>query len=390
VPVDLGEQLFVDDGYQGGGDFEEINGQDVARLPSAGKIVIVTDSTGEAFLTAQELAAGFGQERVVHKTWPRASDDVGGMVSDILQGVSDDPDVVALVINNPLTGNRFVLDELKNIRDDICVVYSNTNLTQSANVDDIRADLIIQTDMRRFGESYVMQAISMGAETIVQYSFPRHMAMPALVERRDAMKAAAEREGIRFIELETPDQTLYISFEVQRMFITQDLPRQVGSFGVNTAFFGTECGEFGMQVPMIAQTIATGAIFVSTCCPSPFLGYPDAVEIELNIPTGQYDENEKPILRRLEFTELIQAIDEAVVSAGAAGSHFRRGVPQTLCAGGRRGQGLHRGIPGRRLLRGPLLQRLSHRLQRGCAQHRRIRPERRGARGRKRAACGGA
>jgi hypothetical protein len=312
-PPDMGEQSIANDG-------QPQSEENIDELPKAGKIVVITNAVNlneEAFLTAEALAAGFGQEHVVHKTWPNKPEE--RVITDILHEISDDPEVEALVVTNLNSQNRLLVDALKYVRDDIFVVYAhNTHFERPADLN-FKADLIIQTDVRRLAENYVMQAKSMGAETIVHYSFPRHMAMPAFAERRDVMKAAAEEEGIRFIELEAPDHEMS-HFNIDAgLFITQDLPRQVEALGVNTAFFGTLCGVVGMQIPMISQTIATGAIFVNTCCPSPYYEYPEAIEVEYKVPTGEYDEFGSPIERRLELSELLQVMDEAVEAAGMAG-----------------------------------------------------------------------
>ena len=181
---------------------------------------------------------------------------------------------------------------------------------------EIRSDLIIRTDIQHLGEQYVVQAVSMGADTIVHYSFPRHMAVPAFAARRNAMRAAAEREGIGFIELETidPVQTVWPHASLT-MFVAQDLPRQVERLGVNTAFFGT---DYNMQLPLITQTIATGAIFVLT---DSFLTeyLAEVLGVVTEIPTGEYDDFGAPILRRLTQSELLLAIDESVSDEGMPG-----------------------------------------------------------------------
>jgi hypothetical protein len=137
---------------------------------------------------------------------------------------------------------------------------------------------------------------------------------------RDAMMAAAEQEGIKFIDLE-------IATLPSKEHLIQDLPRQVESLGVNTAFFAT---HYELQSTVISLTSATGAIFVLTHeYLSPFLGYPTAFEIEHRIKTGQEDELGRQTVRRLELPELLQALDEAVEAAGMSGRISSWAVPDT-------------------------------------------------------------
>ena len=312
APPDMG-------GQQPSGDPDQGNGHGAEALPVAGKIVIITNDANndeEEFLSAEALVSRYGEEQVAHMTWP--GDGAEKYITEILQEVSEDPEVGALILNNSALGNRFVLSALANVRDDIFVVYApSIYWGLPSDVDtDFRADLIIWTDMHRLGELYVSQAKAMGADTIVHYSFPRDLATPPYALRLDAMKAAAELEGIGFVELLTIDTLSDTYYDIVPTFITQDLPRQVGNLGVNTAFFGT---EYQMQQPMVSQVIATGAIFVGTCFQSPYYVYPESFDIEKEIPTGEDDDWGFPIMRRIEVFELVQAIDEAVDAAGMAG-----------------------------------------------------------------------
>ena len=319
-PSDTSGQ-FVDVGE----DSEISNGQDVDELAFDGKIVIITnwfEVNEEAYLVAKTFSERFGEDRVIHKIWPGSGSEF--IINDTLQEVSDDPEVVALVLNNSWMSNKHVIDALENLRDDIFVVYASvlhqSCTAQRYDVDPrIKADLIIQTNMQRFGELYVAQAISMGVDTIAYYTFPRLNAMPSFAMRREAMRNTAELEGIKFIEIDSVDPIEDLWHTNVPLFITQDIPRQVESLGENTAFFGSSCGFDGVQNHMSSQVIATGAVFINTCCPSPYRYYPESIGIEIEVPTGENDEDGKEINRRLELPELLQALDEAVDAAGISG-----------------------------------------------------------------------
>jgi len=314
------------------------SGHSADGLSFDGKIVIITnpidinavniESIEDEYLLAEALVARFGQERIVHKTWPFWNPAGEDIIDGIFQEISEDPEVRAMILLYSYTEDDYVIDSLKNIREDIFVVYIPS--IHSEGVDNVasRVDLVIQTNIQRLGENYVKQAISMGADTIAHYSYPMHRAVPAYVMRRDAMKATAEREGIRFIDIEAPTSSAdYIAGE---MFITQDLPRQVERLGANTAFFAT--GN-AYQKPIISQIIATKAIFVLTNNPTPFSVYPEVFEIEAWIPTGEYElvgRFERQITRRLELSELLQVLDEAVSAAGMSGRISCWAVPDNM------------------------------------------------------------
>ena len=334
-PNNASEQSDANVEQQGNEGLDIADDQSTENLLSAEKIVIITDMRihGEdEYLSAEALVNRFGQEQVIHKTWPDAIPNVEPIISDILRDVSENPEVGAVILSESVHAtwnNSSVADALWNLRDDIFVVFIPSVLSLSVE-HATGIDLIIQTDMQRLGELFVMQAISMGADTIAHYSSPLHRAVPAFALRREAMIVASQREGIRFVDLECPSEIGAMTLDILERFfayITQDLPRQVESLGVNTAFFGTECI---FQPQFISQTIATGAIFVSACCPSPFHGYPEGIEIEYRILTDQYDEFENPIIRRLELSELLRAMDEAVYVAGMAGRISSPAIPDRM------------------------------------------------------------
>jgi len=342
-PPDIGDWLGggltsapTSEGQRAGGDPDTGDRQNAGDLPYKGKVVIITTNTSdyryennEEVIGAEALAARFGEDRVVHETWPRWDSGVDKLIA-FLQGISEDPEVGALVLTGSTTGYTHVIDALPYIRDDIFVVYAANRWLDRAYAATAGADLIIQTDLQRFGESYVIQAKSMGAETIAHYSTPMLDGVPAFAMRRSAMKAAAEREGIGFVDLVAPDPWGDPVDEYMLPFIVQDVPRQVERFGADTAFFCSVCFARNMQISLISQTIATGAIFASADCLSPYHGYPEALEIEYEFPTGETDEYGGPIIGWIELSELLEAIDGAVEAVGMVGRISSPAVPDGM------------------------------------------------------------
>jgi hypothetical protein len=296
------------------------NGQNADELLVAKKIVFITNinSDPEAALNFEALVDKFGEERVIRKAWP--NDGSEKYINEIVQEVSDDSSVGAVILTSS-AGNSFIINSinsLASVREDIFIVYVPSIFWGlPSDVDpSLRADLIIMTDIQRFGESYVRQALSMGADTIVHYSFPRDNAQPAYAIRRDAMKAEAERMGVGFIEVETLDPFSDPTAEIVPAFIAQDLPRQVGRLGINTAFYAT---DFALQRMVLFQVLATGAIFVNSSNPSLYYVYPEALGIEYQVLTDEKDDNGFPVKRRLEPAELARAIGAAANEKGLAG-----------------------------------------------------------------------
>jgi hypothetical protein len=118
----------------------------------------------------------------------------------------------------------------------------------------------------------------MGANTFVHISFPRHMAMPLLAQRREIMEETAKELGMTFVFVNAPDPTAEGGVAGAQQFILEDTPRQIEQYGKDTALFSTNCG---MQEPLIKSVVRTGAIYPEQCCPSPYHALPNALGISI-------------------------------------------------------------------------------------------------------------
>jgi len=329
-----------DNGEQQSVDLDVGNETETDILPFDGKIVIITNPATydpmaigsvineDAYLGAKALADRYERERVVHKIWPYFVLNSEDIIDEMLSDISESLDVKAAIIFDSISDSSYVVDSLHSLRDDIFVVFITYVNMDRADFIDVRADLIIQTDIQRLGEAYVKQAISMGADTLAEYSFPMDRSNPIHSLRRDAIKVTTEREEIRFIDLEAPTPGGGDPFGVNmKPFLIQDIPRQVERLGKNTAFYGSSIVFLDI---IMAQTVATGAIFVLTNYPTPFLTYPEVFEIEYRKETDQEDEHGRLIQRRLDITELLQALDDAVDASGMAGRVSCWAVPDLI------------------------------------------------------------
>jgi hypothetical protein len=153
------------------------------------------------------------------------------------------------------------------------------------------------------------------------------MAVAQLAMRRDVMRAAAEREGITFVELPAPDPTGPDGIPGTQQFILEDVPRQVEALGPNTAFFATNCA---MQTPLQFQVIETGALYPEPCCPSPYHAFPVVLGISDRIfdGTNVVDGEDKGRLRSV--TEVVSEIKSELANRGATGRLATWPVPAAM------------------------------------------------------------
>jgi len=282
-----------------------------------GKIAIVTNDVSqseEEFRSAEAIVAKYGEDKIVHRTWPTNFAVEGEQMITIVAQIAADPDVKALIINQAVIGTNAAVDRLLQDRDDVFIVYCSPAETPADVA--ARADLILNTNDLLRGQTIVEQAVAMGAETIAHYSFPRHMGVVMLAARRDIMRETAARLGVEFVELPAPDPTGPDGIPGTQQFILEDVPRQVAELGKNTAFFATNCA---MQTPLQTQVIETGAIYPEPCCPSPYHAFPGVLGIEDKVFDGSNMVDGEDKGRQRAVGEVVDAIRAELNSRGVGG-----------------------------------------------------------------------
>jgi len=230
----------------------------------------------EEYRAAENVINEFGEEHVVHMTFPDKFMDEQETTIANMVSMASDPDVKALVIVQAVPGTAAAIDKVKEIRDDLLIIAGVPG--EDPSVIASKADIIFQPDELEMGYTIPAQALKQGAKTFIHYTFPRHMAYPLLSARRDIFKEECARLGMEFVDATAPDPTGDAGVSGAQQFILEDVPRMVAKYGKDTAFFSTNCS---MQVPLIKSVVDTGAIYPQPCCPSPYHGFPGALGIEI-------------------------------------------------------------------------------------------------------------
>jgi hypothetical protein len=243
------------------------------------KIGIMTGTVSqgeEEYVAAQEIVKKYGEDRVIHKTYP--DNFMKEQETTITQIVSmaADPKVKAIVVCQAVPGTAAAIEKVRETRDDILFIAGVPHEDPLMIAE--KADLCLETDNLKRGETIIELAHRMGAKKFLHYSFPRHMSYELLSKRRDIFRATCERLGIEFIDVTAPDPMGDAGIPGAQQFILEDVPRQVAQHGKDIALFSTNCA---MQEPLIRKALDEGAIYPEQCCPSPYHAYPGALGIEI-------------------------------------------------------------------------------------------------------------
>jgi len=280
---------------------------DQSGTSTGGKIAIITNTVSqneEEYRSGVAMVDKYGKDKIVHELWPDNFMNEPEQMISTLTKLAANPDIKAIIINQAVPGTNPAVDKFLESRnkDEVLIIYS----TPQENPADIatRADIILQPDELSMGSTIPVQAKKQGAEVFVHYSFPRHMSIVLLAQRRDLMREKCEEIGLQFVDAIAPDPTGDAGTTGAQQFILEDVPKKVAEYGKDTAFFSTNCS---MQIPLIKACFEQGAIYPQPCCPSPYHGFPAALGIEVpeDLVNGLQD--------------VIDQTTEKIVDAGLSG-----------------------------------------------------------------------
>jgi hypothetical protein len=267
----------------------------------------------EEFRMAQRMQEEYGSDRILITTYPdRFMQEQETTITNMLEMASD-PAVKAIVMVQAVPGAVAAIDKVRAIRPDMFFVLGAPQ--EDPDIIAQKGDIVLTTDDIGRGYQIAEHCHAMGAEVLVHYSFPRHMSIELLAERRRLMKERAEELGMLFVDEDAPDPTGDAGVPGTQQFIMEDVPRKIAQYGPNTAVFGTNCA---MQEALIRQAIEYGGIFPVQCCPSPYHALPAALGIAV------------PEDKKGDVAWMLEAIDEKVREAGAAGRVATWPVPVNM------------------------------------------------------------
>jgi hypothetical protein len=253
-------------------------GSDSTKAATGFKIGIMTGTVSqgeEDFRAAQQVIAKYGA-RVKHVTYPdNFSTELETVIAQLV-GLSADPDVKVIIVGQAIPGSVAAARKIREQRPDIKIGFIGPH--EDPAVVDQACDIAIQPDQLARGVTIIDNAKQMGAKTFIHYSFPRHMSQELLARRRDIMKDECAKQGMKFVFVTAPDPTAEGGLPAAQQFILEDVPRELGKYGKETAFYTT---NDGMQEPLIKSIYQHGGYFVEQDVPAPTAGYPAALGLSI-------------------------------------------------------------------------------------------------------------
>jgi uncharacterized protein len=119
------------------------------------------------------------------------------------------------------------------------------------------------------------------------------------------MEQACKDLGVTYAFETAPDPTSDVGQAGAQQFILEKVPAWVDKYGKKAAFF---CTNDAHTEPLLKQLLAYGGMFVEADLPSPLMGYPGALGIDLSKEAGN-------------FPAILKKVEQAVVDKGGKGTH---------------------------------------------------------------------
>ena len=250
---------------------------------------------------AEAFQAEYGEDMVKLAIYPDNFTEELETTIQTIVNMSDDPDMKAIIVNQAIPGTTEAFRQIKERRPDIICIAgeSHEDLPEIGSA----ADLVTNNDFVARGYLIIRTAHELGCDTFVHISFPRHMSYETMSRRVAIMQAACDEFGMKFVLETAPDPTSDVGVPGAQAYILEKVPEWVEKYGQNAAYF---CTNDAHTEPLLKSLLEYGGYFIEADLPSPLMGYPGALGLDLTEEAGDFD-------------KILAKVEEAVCEKGGAG-----------------------------------------------------------------------
>ncbi len=250
---------------------------------------------------AEAFQAMYGEDRVKLAIYPDNFTEELETTIQTIVNLSDDPDMKAIIVNQAIPGTTEAFRQIKDRRPDIICIAgeAHEDLPEIGSA----ADLVVNNDFVARGYLIIRTAHELGCDTFVHISFPRHMSYETMSRRVAIMQKACDEFGMKFVLETAPDPTTDVGVPGAQAYILEHVPEWVEKYGENAAYF---CTNDAHTEPLLKQLLEYGGYFIEADLPSPLMGYPGALGLDLTEEAG-------------DFEKILAKVESAIVEKGGAG-----------------------------------------------------------------------
>ena len=270
------------------------------------KIGIVTGSVSQSEddrRGAEAFQKEYGEDMVQLAIYPDNFTEETETTIQSIVNLSADPLMKAIIVNQSVPGTTEAFRKIKETRPDIICIAgeAHEDLPEIGSA----ADLVTNNDFVSRGYLIIRTAHELGCDTFVHISFPRHMSYETMSRRVAIMRAACEEFGMKFVLETAPDPTSDVGVSGAQAYILEQVPAWVEKYGQKAAYF---CTNDAHTEPLLKRLLECGGYFIEADLPSPLMGYPGALGLDLTEEAG-------------DFEKILNKVESAIVEKGGA-DHF--------------------------------------------------------------------
>ncbi len=272
---------------------------------------------------AEAFQAKYGEDKVTLAIYPDNFTEELETTIQTIVNMSDDPLMKAVIVNQSIPGTTEAFRLIKERRPDILCIAgeAHEDLPEIGSA----SDLVCNNDFVSRGYLIIRTAHELGADTFVHISFPRHMAYETMSRRVAVMEEACKEFNMEFVLETAPDPTSDVGIPGAQAYILENVPAWVQKYGENAAYF---CTNDAHTEPLLKQLVKYGGYFIEADLPSPLMGYPGALGLDLTEEAGDFEK----ILAKVESTISATTTDSGVSGANRFGT-WAYSYGYTLSAG---------------------------------------------------------
>ena len=270
------------------------------------KIGIVTGSVSQSEddrRGAEAFQKEYGEDMVQLAIYPDNFTEETETTIQSIVNLSADPLMKAIIVNQSVPGTTEAFRKIKETRPDIICIAgeAHEDLPEIGSA----ADLVTNNDFVSRGYLIIRTAHELGCDTFVHISCPRHVSYETMSRRVAIMKAACEEFGMKFVLETAPDPTSDVGVSGAQAYILEQVPAWVEKYGQKAAYF---CTNDAHTEPLLKRLLECGGYFIEADLPSPLMGYPGALGLDLTEEAG-------------DFEKILTKVESAIVEKGGA-DHF--------------------------------------------------------------------
>ena len=250
---------------------------------------------------AEAFQNKYGADNVTIAIYPDNFTEEPEITVQTIVNLSEDPLMKAIIVNQAVDGTTEAFRQIHEKRPDIICIAGEA-YEDFADIGET-ADLVVNCDFINRGYLIIRTAHELGCDTFVHISFPRHLSYETVSRRVAVMRAACKEFGMKFEMEEAPDPITEVGVPRAQVYIREHILEWLEKYGSNSAYF---CTNDAHTEPLISGLLRNGGYFIEADLPSPLMGYPGALGLDLTAEAG-------------DFEKILKKVEAGVVERGGAG-----------------------------------------------------------------------